>query len=131
MYDANAISTKYKEPLVLHGRFTGAGTGTPAALTTTTQGATLNVTSKGLTISRSNTGALTVTVSDLPVGILQYCNMNVLSAANAKQVLVPPPGALANTFAVQVVWSGNTANVDVSANEELDVELWFARTQVP
>lgn len=123
MYDSYRVNTKYKEPTLLCGRFVGAGTSVPAAVANTC---------KGLSVSRSGVGTLTVTCTDTPIGVIQSYQFSVASAnANARAVAVTPPSAGANSFSLQVGLASNGAAVDLSSSEELIVEIWTARTQVP
>ena len=138
MYDARVPNFKVNEPTALFGRFAGQGANTaPTALTNTAAGGGTaigaQITSKGLTLARTGVGALTLTVSEAP-GIPQLFDAGILSTSNSKVLLLqPPPNPVVTpyTLTMQSVYQANLVAVDIAVGEELDVELWFAKTSQP
>ena len=138
MYDTRVPAFKINEPTALFGRFAGQGANTaPTSLLNTVAGGGLavgsQITSKGLTLARTGVGALTLTVSEAP-GIPQMFDAGVLSTTNNKAMLLqPPPNPFVTpyTLTMQCVYEANSVAVDIAVGEELDVELWFAKTSQP
>jgi hypothetical protein len=125
MKDGRPLNTKFNEPGVFLGRFTGAANLTPTTVTGT---------SKGMSLSRTNTGALTLTFTDPPLGVPQGFDAWVNSPANVKAVLVTPlpaPFVSPYTVTIQIAYATNAAAVDIVSTEELNIEAWFAITGNP
>lgn len=126
MYDSRDPNFKFNEPSLTVGRFTGNGTGALATVAST---------SKGLSVTRTGVGALTITFTDPPVGIVQSFAAWVCSAGADKNVRITPiaAGALGTPYQVttQVTYQANGSAVDLTSSEELNVECWHARTSQP
>jgi len=125
MLDFRTIGTRVNEMCIQTGRYTGAGNTAPTAVANT---------SRGSSIARTGTGALTLTIIEAPLIPQSFCAW-INSPNNCKMVNTPPFGTSpigANvTLALQVVWTNNGASVDLQSYEELNFEMWFAKTSQP
>jgi hypothetical protein len=116
MLDARAIKTHYNEPTTHCYRFAGAGTGVPTAIANVPD-------ASRATVTRSAIGTLSLNTNE-NVGYVQYYDANVHQppgTVGKKTVFVTPPAALTYpiSFACQVVYMSNGANVDLAVGEEL------------
>jgi len=127
MIDQAMVGVTFKEPTHWTGRWTGTAANVPTKVTATSQ---------KTTIARSGVGQLTVTLSDPggPVGVVQvydfWVNTSLIGGANYKQVLTTPVSANSGTFTLQVQFANGTA-VDLTANDELNMDVWTSRSSNP
>ena len=134
MIDSRLVATPFNEPTLWTGRFVGAGTNTkPTAIA---------YTSKKLTLTYGNLGAMNVTLSDPTVGqsgngltgVVQCYDFWIASplkgGANLKQVCITPPTVNSAVFVLQVQYANGTA-IDIASTEELVCEIWTSRSASP
>lgn len=118
--DFYPVGSGYREPVQRRMRFTGAGAAVPTANANCPDALTA-------TLTRSGVGTLSLATTERS-GWTQGYGVEVQQAASStvgpKTVrTVAVDGVWPMTFAMQVVYSSNAANVDVAAGEELVVYL--------
>lgn len=120
MFDFRKIGTRFREPLAVRARFTGAGTSVPAANANCPD-------ALASALTRSAVGTLSWN-SAVQSGWVQAYSVEVAQAAGTTVGLkvvrtIAVDGTWPITLAMQVVYSANNANVDLTASEELVIYL--------
>lgn len=126
MYDARLVNTHFNEPLLLTGRFVGANAAAPAPIANVPDAAATRC-----TIARVSAGNLTIQFIDTPLGVVQSYDFWVNSATNNKICQVTPIGVGLYTFTCNITYAGNGAAGDINPSEELNFQIWTARTVKP
>lgn len=130
MLDFKELATNFREPVLLTGRWSGAGASVPTAVALTTRGTGPTNTAAGnsggpITISRSGVGTLAVQLP-APYGVPQTVEFWINSNANDKNVRTNVASASTGLYNLQVTYHANGTAVDVAAGEELDMFVMFS-----
>lgn len=125
--DARIPIISFNEPVLLMGRFLGNATGNVIPVAGTTKG--------GLTVVRTGTGAHTITVPT-PVGVVQSfcCWLNQPTGTVSPNTKTVYSNSVANnvtSIPIQVALASNSSANDLTATEELCVEIWMATSSTP
>jgi hypothetical protein len=126
MFDARPVNTHFTEPTLHCARYVGAGAAAPTPVASVK-----DAQSTKTSITRSGVGALVVTLLDVPLGVVQTYDFWAACPANDKNVRMTPPTAGSYAFTLQVGYHANGVAVDLAATEELCMEVWTSRSQVP
>lgn len=116
MIDARAVNTHYSQPTTHSYRFLGASNSVPIAQANCPD-------ALRAVLTRSATGTLTLNTTEI-TGYAQFYDANVHQppgSVGKKTVFVTPPvdGTWPISFAMQVAYMANGANVDILSTEEL------------
>jgi hypothetical protein len=126
MYDARLVNTHFNEPTLLTGRFVGAGNASPTPVANVKDSAATRC-----TVTHGSVGNSVFTFTDTPLGTVQSYDFWVNSATNNKNCQVTPPAAGSYVFVCNVTYHANGASVDVVSSEEINFQIWTARTSQP
>jgi len=127
MWDEKPIGCHINSPAIFRARFAGNGANPPNPVANVKDSQ-----STQCTVTRTGVGVYTLTPKDIPLGVVQFYDFCVATnTALNKQCLVTPPAVANYTFTVTIVHGINNTAIDLAIGEELVVDIWFARTQVP
>lgn len=124
--DFKPIGTMLNEPVLLTGRFTGAGNAAPTVVTNTGK-CQLTVIHNG----SANSGNYTVSIPT-PVGVaIQAYMVEISSGTRALKELITPPAANAQSLTFITSFATNAAATDLTSSEEMVVWFWLSASQTP
>lgn len=133
MIDDRTPAIPYNNPTLWQGRFIGNGTSVPNPVA---------FTSRKMTLTRSGVGSLSLQLSDPTlgqsgnglIGVVEangaWVNTSLIGGANLKDAVITPIAANASAFTITIQFRNGSA-VDLTSNDELNVEIWTSRSATP